>query len=104
MVLPAPGLLTTVELGTRPPFWKMRCTRRAITSGEPPGDDPTTSSTGLFGFHGCAAAGNAASTREKAKGKREKVLKFMLTPPFGCQSSVATHHCITASLHHRFSG
>src|SRR3972149_2014990 len=57
MVLAAPGLLTTVELATRPLFWKMRCTRRAITSGEPPGDEPTTSSTGLLGFHCCAATG-----------------------------------------------
>src|SRR5262245_31430407 len=54
MVLAAPGLLTTVEVGTSPVVWKMRCTRRAMMSGEPPGEEPTTSSTVFVGFHSCA--------------------------------------------------
>src|SRR5690349_11962107 len=58
MVFAAPGLLTTVLVGTIPVFWKICWMSRAMTSGEPPGAEPTTSSTVLVGFH-CAIAGDA---------------------------------------------
>jgi hypothetical protein len=53
--------LTTVLVGTIPVFWKMFWISRAMMSGEPPGAEPTTSSTVFVGFHCCAAAGVAAA-------------------------------------------
>ena len=45
MVFAAPGLFTTVEVGTSPVPWKMPENQPRHHVGEPPGDEPTTSST-----------------------------------------------------------
>src|SRR4029434_555990 len=46
-----------------------------MISGEPPGDDPTASSTGLEGFQSCAVAGKTAMSNEAVA---PQIIRFML--------------------------
>src|SRR5690606_19115922 len=81
MLLPPPGLFTTVRLvGTSLFCTRMRSTVRAVLSLLPPGAEPTTISTFLCGDQPCAAAAPAAHATSAARAMR---VNFMLCPPFG---------------------
>jgi hypothetical protein len=55
-------LLSTLTFSSHLPSRQIFWIRRAVLSLPPPGDDSTTNSTGLSGFHGvCAAQGAAAA-------------------------------------------